>query len=150
VFNYSPIGVRRKKDFVLPPDSPKYCLRAKCLKERKRAGEDGKVELTDVWSDIHRVKHKRDRERTPCQLPPSVLARAFAFLEALGAQAILGRIRRQDEILLPSHTNWRVVEHGSSARFGVVEQRVVRPASAFHADPKARPKQSSGENFRCC
>ena len=39
VFNYSAIGLRRKKDFVLPPDSPKYCLRAKCLKERKRAGE---------------------------------------------------------------------------------------------------------------
>src|SRR5436190_12183757 len=75
VFNYSATGLRRKKDFVLPPDSPKYCLRAKCLKERKRAGDDGKVELADVWSDIHRIKHKRDRDAHPCQLSEKLMER---------------------------------------------------------------------------
>lgn len=75
VFNYSPVGARPKEGFVLPPDSPTYCLRAKCIKERKAAGDDAKVELSDIWFDIHRIKHKRDRDAHPCQLPEKLLER---------------------------------------------------------------------------
>jgi site-specific DNA-methyltransferase (adenine-specific) len=73
VFNYSSNGARQ--DFVLPPDAPKYCLRAGCIKGRKRAGDDEKVELSDVWFDIHRIKHKRDRDAHPCQLPEKLMDR---------------------------------------------------------------------------
>jgi len=62
-------------DPVLPPDAPWYCLRAKCLRNRKAAGDDARVELSDVWSDIHRIKHKRDRDAHPCQLPEKLLER---------------------------------------------------------------------------
>lgn len=75
VFNYVPTGERRKDDFVLPPDSPKYCLRASCINGRKRSGDDEKVELSDIWFDIHRIKHKRDRDAHPCQLPEKLLER---------------------------------------------------------------------------
>jgi len=34
-----------------------------------------KVELADIWSDIHRIKHKRDRDAHPCQLPEKLMAR---------------------------------------------------------------------------
>jgi DNA modification methylase len=64
-----------ERPFVLPPDSPKYCLRAACIKERKSRGDDVKVELTDVWFDIHRIKHKRDRDAHPCQLPEKLMDR---------------------------------------------------------------------------
>jgi site-specific DNA-methyltransferase (adenine-specific) len=65
-FNYGEIGC---------VDSRKYCLRASCIKKRKLAGDDEKEPLTDIWSDIHRVKHRRDRDYHPCQLPEALMER---------------------------------------------------------------------------
>lgn len=84
VFNYSPVGARPKEDFVLPPDSPEYCLRASCVKARKARGEDEKVELSDIWFDIHRIKHKRDRDAHPCQLPEKLLERIIKLTTRRG------------------------------------------------------------------
>ena len=75
VFNCSAPGVKAKSDRVMPPDSPKYCLRASCVKRRKQLGDDDKVELSDIWFDIHRIKHKRDRDAHPCQLPEKLMER---------------------------------------------------------------------------
>ncbi len=75
VFNYSPVGTKTRRELVPPPDSLKYCLRAKCVKQRKAVGDDAKVELSDIWSDIHRIKHKRDRDAHPCQLPEKLMER---------------------------------------------------------------------------
>jgi site-specific DNA-methyltransferase (adenine-specific) len=75
VCNYASVGSRGGKDFVLPPDSPKYCLRAACIRDRKALGRDEKVELTDIWFDVHRIKHKRDRDAHPCQLPEKLMER---------------------------------------------------------------------------
>jgi hypothetical protein len=60
---------------VAQPDSLKYCLRASCIKKRKQLGDVEKVELSDVWSDVHRIKHKRDRDAHPCQLPERLMER---------------------------------------------------------------------------
>ena len=75
VFNYSTGGARARGDNVPAPDSPKYCLRAACAKKRKLLGDDDKVELSDVWFDVHRIKHKRDRDAHPCQLPEKLMER---------------------------------------------------------------------------
>lgn len=75
VFNYSPPGKRAVSGTVLPPDAPEYCLRAACVRDRKAAGNDDKVELKDIWFDIHRIKHKRDRDAHPCQLPDKLMER---------------------------------------------------------------------------
>jgi site-specific DNA-methyltransferase (adenine-specific) len=75
VFNYAPLGARPDPKCVLPPDAPKYCLRAACIERRKRLGEDEKVELSDVWFDVHRIRHRRDRDAHPCQLPEKLLER---------------------------------------------------------------------------
>lgn len=75
VCNYSHIGMKLREGFVAPPDSPEYCLRAQCVQQRKARGDDKKVELTDIWSDIHRIKHKRDRDAHPCQLPEKLMER---------------------------------------------------------------------------
>jgi site-specific DNA-methyltransferase (adenine-specific) len=69
---------------VLPPDSPNYCLRASCIKKRKAAGDDEKVELTDIWFDIHRIKHKRDRDAHPCQLPEKLMERIIKLASKPG------------------------------------------------------------------
>jgi len=73
--HYAPVGSRARPDSVQPPDSPKYCLRAACIRHRKALGQDEKVELTDVWWDVHRIKHKRDRDAHPCQLPEKLMER---------------------------------------------------------------------------
>ncbi|NPV75053.1 MAG: hypothetical protein HPY59_01635 [Anaerolineae bacterium] len=56
-------------------DSRQYCLRTSCIRSRKATGEDKKEPLTDIWSDIHRIKHRRDRDYHPCQLPDDLLKR---------------------------------------------------------------------------
>src|SRR6185295_17223940 len=53
-------------------DAPDHCRRAKCRKQRG-AGEP--TELTDVWFDVPRIKHKRDRDAHPCQLPEKLMER---------------------------------------------------------------------------
>ncbi len=72
---YAPLGRKAAPDFVTPPDAPRYCLRSRCLRQRKALGDDVKVELSDVWFDIHRIKHKRDRDAHPCQLPEKLMER---------------------------------------------------------------------------
>ena len=38
-------------------------------------GDDKKELLTDVWRDVHRIKHKKDRDQHPCQLPTKLMER---------------------------------------------------------------------------
>jgi site-specific DNA-methyltransferase (adenine-specific) len=58
-----------------PIDARFYCLRQSCIRARKQRGEDEKEPLTDIWWDIHRLKHRRDRDFHPCQLPDALLER---------------------------------------------------------------------------
>jgi DNA modification methylase len=65
-FNYHQVGTL---------DARKYCLRASCIKKRKEEGIDDKDYLNDIWWDIHRIKHQRDRDYHPCQLPDALMER---------------------------------------------------------------------------
>ncbi|RLT40449.1 MAG: site-specific DNA-methyltransferase [Chloroflexi bacterium] len=60
---------------VSPIDARCYCLRASCVHQRKAAGDDAKTALNDIWWDLHRIKHRRDRDYHPCQLPDSLMER---------------------------------------------------------------------------
>jgi DNA modification methylase len=75
VFNYSDLATKPDFEIVTPPDAPKYCLRTACVRNRKSFCDDDKVELSDIWFDIHRIKHKRDRDAHPCQLPEKLMER---------------------------------------------------------------------------
>jgi site-specific DNA-methyltransferase (adenine-specific) len=65
-FNYQAIS---------PIDARYYCLRASCIRQRKAQGADDKMPLSDFWRDVHRIKHKRDRDHHPCQLPDALMER---------------------------------------------------------------------------
>lgn len=56
-------------------DSRIYCLRNSCLNKRKKLKEDKKELLNDIWKDVHRIKHKKDRDQHPCQLPTKLMER---------------------------------------------------------------------------
>jgi len=56
-------------------DARFYCLRSSCIRQRKARGNDQKEPLTDIWWDVHRIKHRRDRDYHPCQLPDALMER---------------------------------------------------------------------------
>ena len=56
-------------------DAPVFCLRQSCIRERKKQGINTKVPVTDIWWDIHRIKHKKERDLHPCQLPEKLMER---------------------------------------------------------------------------
>ncbi len=80
-FNYSSLATtdNNLSDYVSPPDSPEYCLRASCVKKRKLFRNNNRIELSDIWFDIHRIKHKRDRDAHPCQLPEKLMERIITL-----------------------------------------------------------------------
>jgi hypothetical protein len=47
-------------------------------------GDDEKVELSDIWFDVHRIKHKRDRDAHPCQLPERLMERIIKLTTPRG------------------------------------------------------------------
>lgn len=60
---------------VSPIDAPSFCLRASCIRSRKQQCIDSKIPLSDIWWDIHRIKHKKFRDMHPCQLPERLMER---------------------------------------------------------------------------
>lgn len=65
-FNYEEVG---------EIDARFYCLRPSCIRWRKARGDDQKEPLTDIWWDVHRIKHRRHRDYHPCQLPDALMER---------------------------------------------------------------------------
>lgn len=56
-----------------------YCLRSNCVKTRIAAKINDRAELTDLWSDIHRLKHNSRRVDHPTQLPPHLMYRIISI-----------------------------------------------------------------------
>ncbi len=56
-----------------------YCIRASCIKKRKKLRMDDKARLTDLWQDIHRLKHNSYRVNHPCQIPPRLMYRLISI-----------------------------------------------------------------------
>ncbi len=72
------------KTFVpLEPMAEWYCLRASCVKKRNIHQVTDRGILSDLWWDIHRLKHNSRRVDHPCQLPPQLMYRLISvFTEA--------------------------------------------------------------------
>lgn len=68
----------------LRPLAEGYCLRAGCVAARRRAGISDCASITDIWSDVHRLKHNSRRVNHPCQLPPLLMRRLFALFTCPG------------------------------------------------------------------
>ncbi|MCS7056907.1 MAG: site-specific DNA-methyltransferase, partial [Thermoflexales bacterium] len=75
-----PNGFTFNYDAVSPIDARGYCLRASCVRRRKAHGDDDKELLTDIWWDVHRIKHRRARDQHPCQLPDALMERIIRLV----------------------------------------------------------------------
>ena len=51
-----------------------YCLRPACIKQRNSLNSK-MIPVSNIWSDLHRIKHKKDRDEHPCQLPDHLMDR---------------------------------------------------------------------------
>lgn len=61
-----------------------FCLRANCAYMRKQMHIDDRGPLTDLWWDIHRLKHNTRRVDHPCQLPPHLMYRLISLFTKPG------------------------------------------------------------------
>ncbi|MEA2075079.1 MAG: DNA methyltransferase [Euryarchaeota archaeon] len=63
----------------LSPLAEGFCLRSLCVKTRRKMQVDDRGPLTDLWGDIHRLKHNTRRVDHPCQLPPQLMYRLISL-----------------------------------------------------------------------
>lgn len=68
----------------LEPLAEWYCLRSRCVRTRQLAKMDDRGPLTDLWWDIHRLKHNSRRVDHPCQLPPQLMYRLISIFTEPG------------------------------------------------------------------
>jgi site-specific DNA-methyltransferase (adenine-specific) len=69
---------------ALEPMADGYCLRSDCVNTRLAAHINDRAPLTDLWSDIHRLKHNSRRVDHPTQLPPHLLYRLITIFTRQG------------------------------------------------------------------
>lgn len=68
----------------LKPMEEGYCLRNTCINNRLKNKIDDRGRLTDLWWDIHRLKHNSRRVDHPCQLPPQLMYRIISVFTKEG------------------------------------------------------------------
>lgn len=64
---------------ALEPMGEGYCLRASCINMRQQTKVSDRGPLTDMWWDIHRLKHNSRRVDHPTQLPPHLMYRLISI-----------------------------------------------------------------------
>lgn len=76
--------IERKENSILEELSittPKewYCNRKSCINKRNKLRVKYKETASNLWWDIHRLKHNSRRVDHPCQLPPIFMQRLISF-----------------------------------------------------------------------
>ena len=56
-----------------------FCTRQSCIASRRHNNCSDQSYLTDLWYDIHRLKHNSRRVDHPCQLPPLLMQRLISL-----------------------------------------------------------------------
>jgi len=56
-----------------------FCNRSSCITQRKKKGILDKTTISNLWWDIHRLKHNSKRVDHPTQLPPAIMHRLIAL-----------------------------------------------------------------------
>lgn len=69
---------------ALEPLAEGLCLRRRCVAQRRAMGLNDRGPLTDLWWDIHRLKHNTRRVDHPCQLPPQLMYRLISLFTKPG------------------------------------------------------------------
>ncbi|MBN1791649.1 MAG: site-specific DNA-methyltransferase [Bacteroidales bacterium] len=78
--------VNASKSFKsLKPLKAGYCLRESCINKRSKVDSSTReIDVSDIWWDIHRLKHNSRRVDHPCQLPPALMYRLISIFSDEG------------------------------------------------------------------
>ncbi len=68
----------------LEPLAEGYCLRSNCVQMRQATRINDRGPLTDLWWDIHRLKHNSRRVDHPTQLPSHLMYRLISIFTKQG------------------------------------------------------------------
>lgn len=123
-------------DVVNDIDSREYCLRASCIKSRKQNGIDRKEPLSDIWHDVHRIKHRKDRDQHPCQLPVNLMKRIillssnegdliFDPFGGAGTTAISAKLLKRDYVITELDKTYAKIAKQNLSRVVEVEDGLV-------------------------
>ncbi|HEY8224294.1 MAG TPA: DNA methyltransferase [Pyrinomonadaceae bacterium] len=74
----SPNGNVSEREYLLHRGQY-YCTRPSCVRTRRARGVVDRADISDIWSDIHRLTHNSQRVNHPCQLPPLLMRRLFSL-----------------------------------------------------------------------
>jgi DNA modification methylase len=61
-----------------------YCIRGNCVTKRNRQKINDTQSASNMWWDIHRLKHNSRRVDHPCQLPPNFMHRLISTFTNFG------------------------------------------------------------------
>jgi DNA modification methylase len=75
-------GLKTESELMIYPQQI-YCSRKSCIHDRERNREKMSL-LSNIWSDVHRIKHKKDRDYHPCQLPDKLMSRIITLFSKPG------------------------------------------------------------------
>lgn len=64
---------------VIQALSENYCVRSSCISKRKKQRVKDTELTTNIWWDVHRLKHNSRRVDHPCQLPPLFMYRLISL-----------------------------------------------------------------------
>lgn len=73
---------------ALSPLEEGFCLRPRCISKRTNYAVNDRGILSDMWWDIHRLKHNTRRVDHPCQLPPQLMYRLIALFTQPGEMVL--------------------------------------------------------------
>lgn len=73
-----------KSFHALEPLADNFCLRNNCVETRRFDHINDRAALTDLWTDIHRLKHNSRRVDHPTQLPPHLMYRILTLFTKPG------------------------------------------------------------------
>lgn len=86
--HYSLLYYTKSQDFIFNQITIKaketFCLRKSCVQKRERDSGISANEISDLWFDLHRIRHRRDRDPHPCQLPLAMVERIVALTSKKG------------------------------------------------------------------
>jgi DNA modification methylase len=83
-YTKGPVGKFNQNPALTRIPRSDYCARPACLRSRQASGQTETVALSDLWSDLSRIKHRRDRDEHPCQLPEKLMRRIIELFSAPG------------------------------------------------------------------
>jgi len=78
ILHYSKSNEDLNLNPIPEPHPNEWCLRPDCKEKQKELDKDNP--LSDIWTDIHRIKHSGKRDEHPCQLPEKLLRRIIKLL----------------------------------------------------------------------